>query len=61
MLDLISWSYGWIPDLIRYRYSRKVYRHIDKKYFLEKLSSLKHGLTSFRDDTILKEDDDYYV
>ena len=40
-LEYISGTYGWIPDLIRYKFNKKVLKYIDKEYFVEKLISNK--------------------
>lgn len=38
-LECISSTYGWIPDLIRYKFNKKVLKYIDKEYFVWKLIS----------------------
>lgn len=43
-LEYISGTYGWIPDLIKYKFNKKVLKYIDKEHFVAKLTNV--GLLS---------------
>lgn len=37
--NLISYAYGWIPDLILYKYNKEVLKFVDKEYFVWRLKT----------------------